>query len=345
VSAGAERIEEFDCFGSRCAALVIGSAGGRSAGEAASSAKRSLLDWHARFSRFLSTSELSLLNDDPRHTVPVGALMARFVAAACAAGRITGGLVDATLLAEIEGAGYTGELPTPLALSAALALAPARAPASHDPLERWRRIHVDLVEGIVTRPPGVRLDSGGLAKGLFADVLAARLAQHPGFAINCAGDLMIGGSARLSRPVEVESPFDGQTLHTFELRHGGVATSGIGRRSWLQPSGAPAHHLLDPASGRAAFTGVVQVTALAPSTLVAEIRAKAALLSGPRGASRWLCDGGVIVFDDGSHEVRPPPPVITAEELSNYRARPRRSDPLERVPNPELMGSEAHSGA
>jgi thiamine biosynthesis lipoprotein len=345
VSADPERIEEFDCFGSSCAALVSGSAGARSAGEAASSAKRSLLDWHTRFSRFLPTSELSLLNDDPRHAVSVGALMARFVAAACAAGRVTGGLVDATLLAEIEGAGYIGEPPAPLALSAALALAPTRAPAGHAPIERWRQIQVDLVEGIVRRPPGIRLDSGGLAKGLFADVLAARLAHHPSFAINCAGDLMIGGSARLTRPVEVESPFDGQTLHTFELRHGGVATSGIGRRSWLQRSGAPAHHLLDPASGRAAFTGVVQVTALAPSALLAEIRAKAALLSGPRGASRWLRDGGVIVFDDGSHEVRRPPVVLSAEELSSYRARGRGSHPLERVANRELVSGEPRRGA
>jgi thiamine biosynthesis lipoprotein len=104
----------------------------------------------------------------------------------------------------------------------------------------------------------------------------------------------------------VESPFDGSIVHTFEVTRSGVATSGIGRRSWLDEEGRPAHHLLDPSSGRPAFTGVVQVTALAPSALVAEIRAKAALLSGPADAPAWLPDGGVIVLDDGSHRVFEP---------------------------------------
>jgi FAD:protein FMN transferase len=102
--------------------------------------------------------------------------------------------------------------------------------------------------------------------------------------------------------VHVESPFDGRILHTFELTGGGVATSGIGRRSWLDRSGAPAHHLLDPASGRPAFTGVVQATALAPTALEAEARAKAAVLSGPYGAADWLPHGGVVVLDDGNHQ-------------------------------------------
>jgi thiamine biosynthesis lipoprotein len=96
-------------------------------------------------------------------------------------------------------------------------------------------------------------------------------------------------------------------LHTFELERGGVATSGIGRRSWLDEHGSPAHHLLDPSTGRAAFTGVVQATALAPSALEAEVRAKAALLSGPAAAAEWLREGGVIVLDDGSHRVIAPP--------------------------------------
>jgi thiamine biosynthesis lipoprotein ApbE len=150
-----------------------------------------------------------------------------------------------------------------------------------------------------------------LAKGLFADVLAEDMASHHSFAINCAGDLTIGGAAGTMRPIVVESPFDGRPLHTFYLGRTGVATSGIGRRSWLDASGRPAHHLLDPSTGEPAYTGIVQVTALAPTALLAEIRAKAALLSGPRTASRWLPNGGVIVFDDGSHEVLEPPIVIT----------------------------------
>jgi thiamine biosynthesis lipoprotein len=106
----------------------------------------------------------------------------------------------------------------------------------------------------------------------------------------------------------VESPFDGSILHTFALADGGVATSGIGRRSWTAADGRPAHHLLDPATGLPAFTGVVQVTALAPTAIEAEVLSKAALLSGPDGAERWLPHGGVVVPDDGRFFVVPPRP-------------------------------------
>jgi thiamine biosynthesis lipoprotein len=44
---------------------------------------------------------------------------------------------------------------------------------------------------------------------------------------------------------------------------------------------------------------VVQATAVAPSALAAEIRAKAAVLSGPEAGLQWLSDGGVMVLDDG----------------------------------------------
>ena len=49
----------------------------------------------------------------------------------------------------------------------------------------------------------------------------------------------------------------------------------------------------------------MQATAVAPTALEAEIRAKAALLSGPEGAAAWLPDGGVLVFDDGGLDVLP----------------------------------------
>ena len=68
----------------------------------------------------------------------------------------------------------------------------------------------------------------------------------------------------------------------------------------------PAHHLIDPATGLPAYTGIVQASALAATALEAEALAKAALLSGPQDAAGWLRHGGLIVFDDGSHEVVEP---------------------------------------
>lgn len=323
---GIEASERFECFGSRCAVFVTARgrsapASERSARAAVGAAKRDLLSWHRRFSRFLADSELSRLNDDPRQRVEVSSLMARLAEAVLLAGTLSGGLVDGTLVDQIEGAGYVRDLPHPLELALAMELAPARRPAAASSSPRWRQLEVNTAERTLARPPGVRLDSGGLAKGLFADVLAEMLAGYASFAVDCAGDLSIGGADGVTRAVKVASPFDASTLHTFELRRTGVATSGIGRRSWLDSSGSPAHHLLDPSTGKPAFTGIVQVTALAPSALIAEIYAKAAILSGPRRAAAWLPHGGVIVLDDGSHRVIDPPRVVAFEQLAAH-ARP-----------------------
>jgi thiamine biosynthesis lipoprotein len=294
--------ESFACFGATCAVFVIGDGERGDAEAAVAFARARLLDWHRRFSRFDPASELSLLNADPRAEVAVTAEMAALAAAVVAAAERTGGLVDATLIDQIEAAGYVGDLGVPVPLAEALARAPRRRPGGPAPASRWREIGVR--DGRVTRPPGVKLDSGGLSKGLFADLLADALASYAGFAIDCAGDLRLGGRAAIPRAVRVASPFEERTLHEFVLTGGGIATSGIGRRSWLDSGGAPAHHLLDPATGRPAYTGVVQVTALAPTALEAEIRTKAAILSGPERAAGWLPDGGVVVRDDGTIEVR-----------------------------------------
>ncbi len=318
MTVGAEHIERFECLGSWCSVLVDGADGERSAREAALDARRSLERWHQRFSRFLPASELSRLNADRRRIVPASALLVRLAAAVRLAGELSGGLVDATLVGQLERAGYGHDLGERLAVERALELAPRRRPASASIEANWRAVEVDARAGTIKRPPGVRIDSGGLAKGLFADVLAARLAGHAGFAVDCAGDLALGGRARIVRRVHVESPFDARVLHTFELRAQCVATSGITRRSWRAPDGGCAHHLLDPGSGRPAFTGIVQTTALAPSALEAEVRAKAALLAGPRAARAHLRHGGVIVLEDGSHEVIAPLPAPSSSALARF---------------------------
>ncbi len=306
-----EAIETFPCFGSTCTVLVSGEGPAGSARDAALSARAQLLEWHDRFSRFLPDSELSELNRQEGGCIAVTPMMGRLAEAVRDIGRLTGGLVDGTLLKQVEDAGYRTDLGEPLELRRALQLAPARRRARSSPARGWERIQIDMVRGMLSRPAGLMLDSGGLAKGLFADAIGEILAGHRSFAVNCGGDLTIGGSGGRERAIEVQSPFDDSTLHTFQGRQTGVATSGIGKRSWLDEQGAPAHHLLDPATGRPAFTGVVQVTALAPSALRAEAHAKAALLSGPAGLRTWLPHGGLAVFDDGSHLLVEPPPTIT----------------------------------
>ncbi len=298
-----EQRDEFACFGSRCT-VIAADARVADARAAVEQARARLLEWHAQFSRFSDASELTRLNDAPAETVAVSPLMRRVVQSAVDAALETGGLVDPTLVSEIERAGYDAHFEGDgLPLRVALALAPDRAPGGPSPAASWRGVLVDRRAGTVTRPAGVRIDPGGIAKGVFADELASLLSGYAAFVVDCGGDMRLGGKLGLLRDVHVESPFDDSTLHTFSVRRGAVATSGIGRRSWLGADGLPAHHLLDPATGRPAFTGIVQVTALAPTATEAESLSKAALLSGPARAGQILVHGGAIVLEDGNFVV------------------------------------------
>ena len=68
---------------------------------------RALLeDAERRLTRFDPDSDLSRLNADEREQVAVGELVARLARTARWAGAASGGLVDATLLDELESAGY-----------------------------------------------------------------------------------------------------------------------------------------------------------------------------------------------------------------------------------------------
>jgi thiamine biosynthesis lipoprotein len=276
----------FDCMGTTVRLLT----------DQADECRAFLEHFDATLSRFRPGSELSRLNADPRAEVPVSRLLRAAIAAGLWAAELTGGLVDPTLVAHLEANGYDRTRRAPeLALEHALDAAPARTPARPDPDEPWRRIV--LAEGTVRRPPGLRLDTGGTGKGLAADLLANRLDGR--FAIDCGGDIRVGGTFDIA----VRHPLTHADFHTLHVTDGAVATSGIDTRVW-EHDGTPRHHLIDPSTGRPAWTGLISVTALAPTALEAEARAKAALLSGPREAAGWLDrHGGLLITDDGDVHV------------------------------------------
>jgi FAD:protein FMN transferase len=306
-----EVVESFECFGGRCVVRVADPDAGAAAA-AVRDSRLVLLEAHRTLSRFLPGSELSRLNRDPRHEVPVSPLLRRVVAAALTAGLRSGGLVDATLVDEIEAAGYGDSrefVPSPAPEAGA-------HPAGPSARAGWCELAVDERAGTVSRPPDVRIDPGGIAKGLLADLVGESLAGFHSYAVDCCGDLRVGGTAGRLRPIAVDDPAGGPPLHTLRIADGAVATSGITRRAWTGEDGRPAHQIIDPASGRPAYTGVVQVTAVAPTGVLAETFAKSALLSGPGGAAPWLAYGGVIVEANAAVRLIPPLTAVLPEVLA-----------------------------
>jgi FAD:protein FMN transferase len=256
---------------------------------------------HRALTRFDSDSELNHLNAHAGEAIRVSDTLLDAVRAALWASEFSGGLLDPTILPDLERAGYVtsrvGQTPAPL--GDALAQAPPRGAAIPQAQADWRRIHVNPRQGIVRLPPGVRIDLGGSAKGLAADIAARMLAGSASFAVDAGGDIQIGGTRAGSRTVQIAHPLDEARNHRIELATGAIATSGPRTRVWRTPEGY-AHHLIDPGRRRPAWTGVIQATALAPSALEAETRAKIALLRGPL-AGRGVLQryGGAMVPDSG----------------------------------------------
>jgi len=300
-----ERQRAFELFGSRVRLLVSADGAGTMA-----LVEALLRGLHDALTRFDPGSELCRLNDDPREEVPVSTPLALAIDAGAKAFDISGGLVDVTVLPELERAGYARSRVglEPADLRAALAAAPARRPAS---ARSRRRFEVDVEAAIVRRPAGLRFDLGGVGKGLAADLAGRQLGQAQSWVADCGGDVRIGGRAPRPREVQVGDPFGPGNCFSFPLRSGAVATSGLRTRVWEQ-DGRYAHHLIDPGTGAPAWTGVAQATALAPTAVEAEALAKTALLLGPaEGAARLRAHGGLLILDDGG--------IIAAGALDDLR--------------------------
>lgn len=314
---------EFRCMGCDMRVLVEG---GTDPSAAAAAAEAFLHEADGRLSRFRHDSEISRLNDDVRTVVPVSSLLLRVLIAALDAADETDGLVVPTLLAEIEDAGYRESLDVTLSmpLQHVLDVAPPRQPARPDPDRLWTAVTIDLEAGLIGRPVGLRLDVTGAAKGVAADLAAQIVSAYrpERFFIDCAGDLAIGGSSGAHYEVAVEHPVSGEPVTEISAARGGVATSGINRRIWTGPDGLPRHHLLDPATGRPAWTGLAGATALAPTAAQADTIAKAALLAGPdTGRLLLRKHGGVLLHEDGTAEPVDLPRIrqlVTAQQLAGH---------------------------
>jgi FAD:protein FMN transferase len=249
-----------------------------------------------RWSRFRPESEISRLNflaGSPVHLSPVTLGLVR---RALEGARVTGGRYDPTVLGDVLRAGYDRSFER----------LGDEAAGGGSPLGRgWDRVVVDAAGSAVTLPAGVGLDPGGIGKGHAADLLVAELraAGAAGACVNLGGDLRVDGQAPGggSWVVGIGHPLRPGLAATVTIDRGAIATSSRVRRAW-GPAGDRRHHLIDPATGRPAATGLAAVTALAAEGWQAEVLAKAAFLGGPvHGPALLAAVGadGLLVDDHG----------------------------------------------
>ncbi|MEI6044683.1 MAG: FAD:protein FMN transferase [Chloroflexota bacterium] len=240
----------------------------------------------ACLSRFQPQSELSKLNQQG-YLTGASPLLYQSVSEALKMAELTNGIFDPTLLKALEAAGYDRSFEL-LGQGQVVLAAGFTMPSFH----RYRKILLDPAKQAITLPPDTKIDLGGIGKGMTVD-RAARLLKQEGittFMMSGGGDMYLSGEQPGITPpgwtVAVINPFtqEGEITDLEGLSNRGVATSSISKRRWSsgqQGRLAVRHHLIDPRTGQPVENEVVCVTAIAPSTQLADVLAKTALILGP----------------------------------------------------------------
>ena len=252
-------------------------------------------EWEQTLSRYLPERELARLNLQVGTPVAVSALLYHVLATALAAAQATEGVYDPAMLDQLVQLGYDRTfdgLP-------AVRFAPI---FPGEPGGGWRGIRVDPLRQRVTLPASIRLDFGGIAKGMAVDAALEELRQNgvsPAL-VNAGGDLAVLGLPPAEEQWQISVPGREQ-FWTIPLRQGAVATSGIARRHWWQGQ-TLRHHLLDPRTGLPAQSDLWSVTVVTDRCEQAEVAAKVAFILGSKqGADflRWHRIAGLLVGVDG----------------------------------------------
>ena len=264
---------------------------------------RRLEELEACWSRFDASSELARLHAAAGRWTPISPDLAIALRWCRRLVTETHGWFDPTLRSELERWGYDQTFRD---IDAAERPAPPSTP-------RARRARLDDVElsddgGRALLAAGLRLDLGGVGKGLAADLVAAELVRDGAAAayVSVGGDIAAAGEPPDDGwDVPLLDPRDGRPFAHHRLCDGGLVMSTSALRRW-RIGGVDAHHLLDPSTGAPSSSPVVAVAVAAASAARAEGLAKAALLAGPDAGLELLGDAGItawMLVDDEVVEV------------------------------------------
>ncbi|MFN8126864.1 MAG: FAD:protein FMN transferase [Candidatus Nanopelagicales bacterium] len=279
------REHRFPAMGTQCHVVIVG-------GEAdlPARAEARVLDLQARWTRFTPDSEISRLNH--RGSGRLSRDSWRLVATGMVGRRITRHVFDPFLGRQIVAAGYDRDFAelTRQPVRPTVAAVP-RPVVAWDRRQRWVRL-----------APGAELDSGGLGKGLAADIVSEELLTAGAVAclVNLGGDLRVRGDKGTPWEIAIDREGPGEDV-SVRLRAGGLATSSTTKRRWQTDEGE-AHHLLDPRTGRSLRSPWAGATAIAPSAWLAEVFSKALVAGGERRGRAMLRRhhaGGLLQRADG----------------------------------------------
>jgi thiamine biosynthesis lipoprotein len=262
-----------------------------------------------RWSRFLDSSELSVVNMNPGTAQPVSVETQELIESMKRGHQSTRGAFDPTLLPALVAEGYSTSLVNPK-----LTTRVHEAARSRGNLDG-----VEIGHGTLTVPLGTMIDSGGVGKGLAADmtVRMGREAGALGVLVDVGGDLRVSGFSPRGDlwRLAIENPLDtAQQLSVIAVVHSGVATSTVTKRRFRSGS-LETHHIISPRTLRSTASDTIQATVVASTAADAEMWTKVAFVDGHRAlldlARRHRFEAGCLLLS-GEWVTTPGWPVADA---------------------------------
>lgn len=173
------------------------------------------------------------------------------------------------------------------------------------PLVDYRQIQYE--DGIVTLPQGMEIDLGSVAKGFAGQQAADYLRAHgvSSALLSLGGNVQTIGSKPDGTPwqIGVQDPVGDTPMLVLSVLDQAVVTSG-GYERYFEQDGVTYWHIMDPATGYPADSGLLSVTVVGKDGLLCDGLSTALFVMGLERASSFWAEHAefeaVFVTKDGS---------------------------------------------
>ena len=234
------------------------------------------------FSRFHSNNELSRFNDSKKDAaIDVSPILFDLLKKAEEYRLQTGGRFSPYMLNELEAHGYNQSFPFKTAAHDSAAI--------HYQTESQPLIFQEGYQ--IIKKTDQKVDLGGIAKGYAVEAAAKWLQQQTNSKygiVDGGGDMAVWSNGEKNWRIGVMDPFDeAREIGSFSIQNGGIATSNILYRSWIQGE-TKKHHILDGRTGMPAASEIVQATVVTDHCLDAEVSAKICFMDDVKSVTSTL---------------------------------------------------------
>lgn len=274
-----EAIEDFFAMDTKMTVKVYG----EDAPEAAREAKERLLALDALWSATREGSDIARLNSGAGEAIALSPKTMRLLRMSEEVREETKGALDVTLLPLLKLWGFSGgvhRVPTAEEIEAARALTGAG------------KLKLDEAAGTARLEKGSSVELGAVAKGYAGELVAAELKSRGvrSALLDLGGNIEVIGAREGGAPwrIGLRNPFGGALLGTVAVADAAVVTSAIDQRFFTDEAGNRYWHILDPATGKPAASGLASATVVASSGGRADALSTALFVMGAdRAATFW----------------------------------------------------------